>query len=221
MQAIWEMGDAAHWAFWTRWWEGVKQGRDLDWDLQRQVAEIDDAIWEAGAEAVNARIGEIIRDGARNIDEGPTRTAAQALNRNAQVVVQQLGVLRAFVTEEIERLRGRNSFYSSAEQEAHSGRIVQLTKIVEAVGLMEEALAANDVPGSTALAVIDVQLPQVIDAAEAAVVAGGEPEVSAAVVTMAATIKYLTDAGGNSALVTGYAFAEMCLKKCASWWKRK
>ncbi len=48
-----------HFDFFRRWYEGMVRGEPLDWELQRRVALIDDAIWEAGAEAVAAEIARI------------------------------------------------------------------------------------------------------------------------------------------------------------------
>ncbi|MFV1459353.1 MULTISPECIES: hypothetical protein [unclassified Phaeobacter] len=45
--------------FWREWYQGFLDGKPLDWDLQRRVALIGDAIWEAGPEAVAAEIERI------------------------------------------------------------------------------------------------------------------------------------------------------------------
>lgn len=47
--------------FWHDWYWGILAGKPLDWELQRRVALIDDAIWEAGAEAVAQEIEWIER----------------------------------------------------------------------------------------------------------------------------------------------------------------
>ncbi|WP_374015565.1 hypothetical protein [Phaeobacter sp. A36a-5a] len=44
---------------WREWYKGFLDGKPLDWDLQRRVALIDDAIWDAGPEAVAAEIERI------------------------------------------------------------------------------------------------------------------------------------------------------------------
>lgn len=46
-------------AFWREWYQGFLDGKPLDWELQRNVALIDDAIWEAGLEAVADEINRI------------------------------------------------------------------------------------------------------------------------------------------------------------------
>lgn len=49
----------AEWAFWAEWYQGFVDGKPLDWELQRRVAVIDDAIWEQGPEAVAAAIDKV------------------------------------------------------------------------------------------------------------------------------------------------------------------
>lgn len=46
-------------SFWRDWYQGFLDGKPLDWELQRRVALIDDAIWEAGPEAVANEIERI------------------------------------------------------------------------------------------------------------------------------------------------------------------
>ncbi|MCE8508147.1 hypothetical protein KBY28_06770 [Ruegeria pomeroyi] len=48
-------------SFWHSWYQGFLDGKPLDWELQRRVALIDDAIWEAGPEAVAQEIARIER----------------------------------------------------------------------------------------------------------------------------------------------------------------
>ncbi|WP_226892534.1 hypothetical protein [Phycobacter azelaicus] len=47
------------WAFWRDWYQGFLDGKPLDWELQRRVALIDDAIWNQGPEAVAKEIERI------------------------------------------------------------------------------------------------------------------------------------------------------------------
>lgn len=51
--------DPATWDFWRRWWEGARDGRPLDWELQRRVALIPPEEWEKNDPA---RIAELIRE---------------------------------------------------------------------------------------------------------------------------------------------------------------
>lgn len=56
-----ETAPGTPWAFWARWYRGMLDGKPLDWDLQRRVALIDNAIWKAGPEAVAQEIERIER----------------------------------------------------------------------------------------------------------------------------------------------------------------
>ncbi|WP_164860829.1 hypothetical protein [Parasedimentitalea marina] len=47
------------WAFWRQWYQGMLTGTPMEWDLQLQVALIDDAVWDQGAEAVAREIERI------------------------------------------------------------------------------------------------------------------------------------------------------------------
>lgn len=60
MRAIWDAEGAERWGFWTRWWDGVLSGKQLDWDLQRRVALIPEDIWQQGPDAVAREIATLI-----------------------------------------------------------------------------------------------------------------------------------------------------------------
>ncbi len=47
------------WAFWHDWYLAMWEGRWTDWDLAHEVAQIDNDVWEAGADAVAAEIERI------------------------------------------------------------------------------------------------------------------------------------------------------------------
>ncbi|UWQ78031.1 hypothetical protein K3725_11975 [Leisingera sp. S132] len=47
------------WAFWRFWYQGFLDGKPLDWELQRRVALLDNAIWDTGPEAVAKEIERI------------------------------------------------------------------------------------------------------------------------------------------------------------------
>ena len=51
--------DMKVWGFWIDWYEGLLAGRAPDWELWREVALIDDAIWQMGPEAVAEAIAGI------------------------------------------------------------------------------------------------------------------------------------------------------------------
>jgi hypothetical protein len=47
------------WSFWCDWYRGMLAGQQTDWALQRKIALIDDAIWDAGPEAIAEEIERI------------------------------------------------------------------------------------------------------------------------------------------------------------------
>ncbi|MDF1670371.1 MAG: hypothetical protein P1U83_12210 [Roseovarius sp.] len=47
------------WAFWREWYYGFLNGKPLNWELQKRVTLIEDAIWEDGPEAVALEIERI------------------------------------------------------------------------------------------------------------------------------------------------------------------
>ncbi|CUH89123.1 hypothetical protein PH5382_03069 [Phaeobacter sp. CECT 5382] len=47
------------WTFWRTWYKGFLDGKPLNWELQRRVAQIENAIWETGPEAVAKEIERI------------------------------------------------------------------------------------------------------------------------------------------------------------------
>ncbi len=44
------------WHYWVEWYQGLMGGRPIDWEFQFAVAQIDDAIWRKGAQAVAEEI---------------------------------------------------------------------------------------------------------------------------------------------------------------------
>ena len=46
-------------AFWKRWYRGLLHGQPLSWDMQEEIALINDEVWKAGAEAVAGEIAKI------------------------------------------------------------------------------------------------------------------------------------------------------------------
>jgi len=54
-----QIRSAHHYRFWREWYQGFLDGEPLDWELQRRVALIDEAIWEIGPEVVAQEIEKI------------------------------------------------------------------------------------------------------------------------------------------------------------------
>ena len=51
--------DPQVWGFWARWYQGMFDGRPMDWELQRKVALIPEPFWQEGPASVAAEIARI------------------------------------------------------------------------------------------------------------------------------------------------------------------
>jgi hypothetical protein len=51
--------DHSRWAFWYRWYEGMLDGRPLDWELQYEITLIPDEDWEKGCNHIARLIQEV------------------------------------------------------------------------------------------------------------------------------------------------------------------
>ncbi len=60
-QSNWPSSQTARdeWSFWVEWYQGFLDGKPLDWELQYRLSLINDAIWEAGPEAVAKEIEKV------------------------------------------------------------------------------------------------------------------------------------------------------------------
>ena len=79
-----EINSDPTWAFWRKWYQGFLDGRPIDWELQSQVALIDDAVWEDGPEAVAQAIREIERElaGPAPLEDAVLRKHVEHLLKN-------------------------------------------------------------------------------------------------------------------------------------------
>jgi hypothetical protein len=68
------------WTFWAEWYRRAMAGDPLPWDLQEQIALIPNEIWEAGPEAVTARIEKIQHEfHGEPLDQDALRTHAKSI----------------------------------------------------------------------------------------------------------------------------------------------
>lgn len=96
--------DPAKWDFWARWYRGMFDGRPMDWALQRAVALIPDDVWQAGPEAVAARIAEIEAEFVPMPPEA-AREQAQVLLLRPQITVLQANGLRELIDRAVDEYR--------------------------------------------------------------------------------------------------------------------
>lgn len=203
------------WNVWIDWYENLLAGSEPDWTFLTRVALIPNEVWELGPAAVAEAIARIERGHAhRRSRPDPPHDAVSsgALAQNARAVRSQLDTLKAFVEGEIEQLRRPNDL-AEPEHAARLLRLEMLAKIVEAVALMREAFDDAAPPATNALVVVDQQLPAVVNNAQAAVEAGGDVQVSGAIISMAAAIRHLTESGASAKEATAIAFVDYCVSK--------
>ena len=96
------------WSFWIEWLKGLLNGTPINWELQRRVALIDDAVWNAGPEAVSAEIERIKSEfslpptGKERFPKHEPKSVRH-LFENRVVASASLQGLAAQVTQSIER----------------------------------------------------------------------------------------------------------------------
>lgn len=94
------------WAFWAKWYRGMLDGKPLDWDLQRRVALIDDAIWEAGADAVAQEIARIEAElEAKPLDQDALRSHLTKLVETPLLFADSAESVSILTTEAITRFK--------------------------------------------------------------------------------------------------------------------
>ena len=114
-----------------------------------------------------------------------------ALSRNTHVVGLQIDTLRAFLTSEMETLRGCNDI-DAADAERIQARVAILRSLVQKTEEMSEALLDQADP-ETALVLLEENLPMIVQGADQLSAGESEPVVSETIIAMAASIKHLTD----------------------------
>ncbi len=60
--AMWyfdQVPNSGPWVFWRSWYQGYFDGQPLDWELQKQIALIDNSIWNAGPNAIADEIRRV------------------------------------------------------------------------------------------------------------------------------------------------------------------
>jgi hypothetical protein len=151
--------DPQTWSFWLRWWDGVLSGNQLDWDLQKEVALIPDAIWQQGPAAVAAAIRQIERHLAdlaepdlieKDLAALPASPREQIAHFKDTVALHRedipptLDALLEYCGREIDRLQGRNAPYSSVEEEEEAQRQIRvLTSIFSTLRKLRETIPSD------------------------------------------------------------------------------
>lgn len=119
--------------FWRRWYQRFLDGRPLDWELQSQVALIDDAVWEAGPEAVAKAIREIEADFA-----GPAPLKENLLRKHVEYLLKNPLLSEANALNGAETIEGAISEYL---REARANCLPEDLKHLEALPQHFKAIA--------------------------------------------------------------------------------
>jgi hypothetical protein len=208
MRTYWQTENPTHWAFWLRWYDAAIAGRPLDWQLQHAIALIPDDIWQSGPAPVAEAIAKIEAEHKQSTSTTPqtdTLTTANERTRSIKFVIKQVALLHDLIEDEFEHLRGHNGA-SATDQPLRDQQKATLQKLRDLVNAMLTALDSDPSP-ATALTVVNEIVPVVVTEAEMLTDKGVKPEVSAEIISMAATIKVLTESGAPGDLATKIAFA--------------
>ena len=212
MRTYWQTQNPTHWAFWQRWYDAAVAGRPLDWTLQEKIALIPNDIWQSGPEAVAKEIAKIEGEhrnralsGLTNPD-GPDYPAPGRRAVQTKLIAAQITVLEQLVAAELEFLRGHNGWSSHDLPKVEEQR-KPLEAIRDLVAEMLSALEGN-LLGSTALTVIDQNLPAIVEKAEELEKKANQPQVSAEIYAIAAAVKVLTESGVPGDVAAKIAYAE-------------
>ncbi|WP_424964894.1 hypothetical protein [Dinoroseobacter sp. S375] len=60
--------ETAVWSFWQRWWEGMRTGAPLPWELQERISLIPNELWDVGPRAVSKHIAKIDEAFSGNVE---------------------------------------------------------------------------------------------------------------------------------------------------------
>lgn len=212
------------WDFWIDWYDHamdpVRNGQQ-NVALLTEIVTQGEAFWKGTDKELNTRIAELVREfegREATLSASNTKlTPKQELERNAQTVSLQIQALRSLIESELRELRGRNDVPED-DREQFASRIEILERIVARVLAMEGEFEAGEA-SSTALAVINENLPAVVEEVEAYDDTGGDPKVSEMTLAMGATIKHLTDRGTPGAIAAPYAAFDFIHEGFKKWRK--
>ena len=196
-------------SFWVPWYQGLLDGKPaFPRALTEAVALIDEADWKQGDLHINNTVIPTLMaahgyepdaDGSGAEEGAPERPKPPSRIRTVRA---QVATLQDFLDAEVEALRGHNG-RSPVEDD-----ILEVLNVLKA--LVEQMIERLDDAGSDARAVtvVNEDLPAIVEKTGELAVVEPEPQVSPTVMTMAATIKALVDAGGDPKLATQIAMGE-------------
>lgn len=196
-------------SFWVPWYQGLLDGTPaFPRSLTEAVALIPEDDWKQGDLHINNTVIPVLMaehgydpdaDGAIADEGAPERPRAASRIRTMRA---QVATLEDFLDAEVEALRGHNG-RSPVEDD-----ILEVLKDLKA--MVEQMIDRLNDAGSDARAVtvVNEDLPAIVEKSGELALVEPEPQISATVMTMAATIKALTDAGADPKLATQIAMGE-------------
>ena len=205
-------------AFWLRWYEDALIGTPPNWPLLHDIALIENEEWEKGIAHIAAVIAgiEAAHRSDQVADDQFDDNNGQNQLPNKRVIQLQVSVLRSLIDDETLRLRGKNA--KTNDQKDRLDRLqATLATILDLINEIELALEDQDRPTSHALVVIDDKLPAIVQEANSLAENGGKPKLSASIISMAATIKHLTDNGTPGHLASAFAFCDTAWANFKKW----
>ncbi len=179
------------WGFWIDWYEGLLEGRAPDWELWRGVALIDDAIWQAGPEAVAAAIegvkAELVRARlplAEDLVADPETGLFSVVPRvvaNLPLLAASLGQVRDAVEDVLAEasngLREASSdirvLRRAVERYANDPQRIEMDMSLVSASLVGQ-VAREDLPASSAVLALQAVVQQAAEGIRAA-----HPEIAA------------------------------------------
>lgn len=123
------------WRFWRDWYQSLVDGKPLDWELQRRISLIDEAIWDQGPAAVSEEI-ELIKTAylaerlpqAETIEVNPDTSKLRAV----PIPVENAPLMSALITQIADAtedaLQGHNGLTD------RSGDIRRLNRVITRYG---------------------------------------------------------------------------------------
>lgn len=206
------------WSFWILWYDRIRAGRDFHADeMARILNPLRREDWEKGPTHINPMFDDLL---AVYRKEDAAAAGGEEIERRSPASVKairsQVIALKDFVESELDFLRGLN--HVAPENEAEHLRVLEkliaLREIIDGmVKVFEE-----DANGSTALVVVEENLPAIAEKAEELADLESEPRISAPIISMTATIKYMTDNGTPGHLAYGTAAADLGLRFIKKKW---
>ncbi|THH39059.1 hypothetical protein E4Z66_05740 [Aliishimia ponticola] len=207
-RATLEADPKTNWTFWITWYERALEGKNLyPEELALILDQFTEDDWLGDPAKVNPAFDPILElyrqdeaGGGGDVDPFPQRKPA-----NIKAIRSQVVALKDYVDGEFEFLKGYNGELSADEE--------QREPILEVLAALREIIddilrVFEEEEASTALVVVDEKVPAVTEQAEKLEQLETIPNISAHIIAMTATVKYMTDNGWSQKSAEAAALAQ-------------